>query len=95
MQDALRLLSNDSEQAAAAKALEIERMRLAYGSSLEGNVRMLALQAKQEKTLQALQGGLTRPELSSQVRARRQTVQKTSDGHPSPKEDVTDAPHHS
>ena len=38
-----------------------------FPAGLEGKVRMQALQAKQEQTLAALQGGLTRKELGSQV----------------------------
>lgn len=71
MAEAERLLFGDSETKVATRAMEVERMRLAYGASLEGNARMLAQQAKRERCLQALQGSLTRPELSSQVAPRR------------------------
>lgn len=57
----------DSEANVAARAQALERMRLSYTCSLEKSVRMAALKAKTEATLQALQGGFTRPELSSQV----------------------------
>lgn len=64
-----RLLYGEGESTITARAIEIERLRSAYQSSLLGKVRMAAKQAKQEKSLQALQGALTRPELSSQARA--------------------------
>lgn len=65
--DIERLLYGESEGVIKSRAVEVERMRLAYGSSLERKTRMQALQAKREKSLQALQGALTRPELSSKA----------------------------
>ena len=64
---ALRLLSGEEEEVAAAHAREVDRIRQSYSTVLEGNIRMKALQAKQEATLQALKGGLLRRELASQV----------------------------
>lgn len=71
---ALRLLTEEEEDAAAAKALEVDRIRQSYSTVLEGFIRMNALQAKQEATLQALKGGLVRRELSSQVKASRASL---------------------
>ena len=62
-----RLLTCDDSPSVAARALELERLRLAYGHALETNARTRALQGKHEKALEALRGGLTRPELTSQV----------------------------
>lgn len=64
---ALRLLAGEDEEDAAARAGEVDRIRQSYSTVLEGNIRMKALQAKQEATLQALKGGLLRRELASQV----------------------------
>ena len=64
---ALRLLNSEDAEEAAARASEVDRIRQSYSTVLEGNIRMKALQAKQEATLQALKGGLLRRELSSQV----------------------------
>ena len=50
-----------------ARSLEVDRIRDSFSTVLEGNIRMNALKAKQEARLQALKGGLSRPELASQA----------------------------
>ena len=62
-----RLLCGEGHGVVAARAGEVDRIRQSYNTVLEGNIRMKALQAKQDATLHALKGGLSRPELASQV----------------------------
>lgn len=62
-----RLLFGDQGKDVALRASEMDRIRHSYATVLEGNIRMKALQAKQDATLQALKGSLSRPELASQV----------------------------